>query len=307
MQKPILVILAAGMGSRYGGGGLKQIDPVGANGEIIMDFSVFDAIRAGFERVVYVIKKEMYDDFKAKIGDKVSKHIKVDYAFQDLYNLPEGFEFPEGRVKPWGTAHATLAAKDIIDAPFVVINADDYYGVQAYKMIYDFLTQENSSDKMQVAMVGYMIENTLSDNGHVARGVCELNDESYLTEINERTRIERVNGNPAFTQDDGETWTEIKEGTAVSMNFWGFPKEMMAEFEKGFVRFLENEMPKDPLKAEYFLPFLVDNVRAAGDATVKVIKCADKWYGVTYKPDKEIVVEAMKKLVKDGVYNSPLY
>lgn len=305
MKKPILVVMAAGMGSRYGG--LKQIDPVGQSGEIIMDYSIFDAMKAGFERVVFIIKKEIEKDFKEVIGDRVSKYIEVNYAYQQIDDLPEGFNIPEDRVKPWGTGHAVLAARELIDAPFAAINADDYYGVEAFKKIYDFLILEQKTEKMPITMVGYMIKNTLSDHGHVARGVCEVDENNFLVQINERTRIEKIDGKAAFTEDDGETWTAIDDNKVVSMNMWGFPCGMVKELQDKFTSFLTNDVPKNPLKSEYFLPFVVNDLLTENKAEVTVLESQDKWYGVTYKEDKEIVMDAMRKLAEDGTYPNPLW
>ena len=219
MKKPVLVVMAAGMGSRYGG--LKQIDPVDAQGHIIMDFSIFDAVRAGFEKVVFIIKKENEKDFREAIGDRLSRQIEVSYVFQDLHNLPEGYEVPKGRVKPWGTGHAVLSCIGTVDGPFAVINADDYYGKHAFQMAYDFLASgEEEQDVYQYMMVGYKLENTLTENGHVARGVCETDEEGHLIKINERTHIEKREDCTAYTEDDGKTWVEIPEGSTVSMNMW---------------------------------------------------------------------------------------
>ena len=223
MKKPVLVVMAAGMGSRYGG--LKQIDPVDKEGHIIMDFSIHDAVRAGFKKVVFIIKKENEADFKSAIGDRLSKILEVAYIFQDLHNIPEGYAVPEGRVKPWGTGHAILSCFDEIGGPFAVINADDYYGAHAFKMAYDFLSKgEEDNGVYQYMMVGYKLENTLTDNGHVARGVCVTDEEGHLITINERTHIEKREGGAAYTEDDGSTWVEIPEGSTVSMNMWGFPQ-----------------------------------------------------------------------------------
>jgi len=219
MKKPVLVIMAAGMGSRYGG--LKQIDPIDEQGHIIMDFSIFDAKRAGFEKVVFIIKKENEADFKEAIGNRIEKVMDVAYAYQDLHNIPEGFEVPEGRVKPWGTAHAVLSAIDEIDGPFVVINADDYYGRDAFHKIYKFLTRNEDDDKYRYAMVGYKLENTLTENGHVARGVCTVDENGHLVQVVERTRIERKGNGAAYTEDDGETWVPVATDSIVSMNLWG--------------------------------------------------------------------------------------
>ncbi len=306
MKKPILVIMAAGMGSRYGG--LKQIDPVGENGEIIMDFSVFDAMQAGFSKVVFVIKKELLNDFKEKVGSKLEEKIKVEYAFQNLEDVPSGFSVPEGRVKPWGTGQAVLAAKPYIDAPFAVINADDFYGREGFMKISEFFKKEKENDKMQFSMVGFKLENTLSENGHVARGVCTVDENSKLVTITERTRIERLqNTDIAFTLDDGKTWEKLEGNTAVSMNLWAFEESLIEELEKGFVKFFKEEVPKNPLKSEFFLPFLVNDLLAEGKAEVSVLHSDDKWYGVTYKEDKEIVASAISKMFKDGKYPNPLW
>ena len=218
MKKPVLVIMAAGMGSRYGG--LKQIDPIDEQGHIIMDFSIFDAKRAGFEKVVFIIKKQDEADFKEAVGNRMEKLMDVSYAYQDMANIPEGFEVPEGRVKPWGTAHAVLSAIDVVDGPFAVINADDYYGSEAFKQIYDYLSTHEDDEKYRYTMVGYKLENTVTDNGHVARGICTMNEAGELVKIEERTRIEKRNGGIAFTEDDGATWTEVPGETVVSMNMW---------------------------------------------------------------------------------------
>ena len=304
MNKATLVIMAAGMGSRYGG--LKQIDPVGKNGEIILDYSVFDAIEAGFDRVIFVIKKEIEEDFKSVMQGKFEDKIKVEYAFQDISNLPEGYSVPEGRVKPWGTGHAVLSCKDMIDGPFAVINADDYYGKETFKLIFDEVTKEKSvSDKYNFCMVGFKVENTLTENGHVARGVCQTDAEGYLTDIVERTKIAKRDGKIMFTEDE-ENWTEIPEGSTVSMNCWGFTKEMMTELGARFEGFLENNKD-NMLKCEYFLPFVVDDLLKEGKAVVKVLSTTEKWYGVTYKEDKEIVVSALREKLEKGIYPEKLW
>ncbi len=304
MSKATLVIMAAGMGSRYGG--LKQIDPVGPNGEIILDFSVYDAVKAGFDKIVFVIKKEIEEDFKNIIGNKLDGIVEVEYAFQDINNLPEGFAVPDGRIKPWGTGHAVLSCKDMIDSNFAVINSDDYYGGETFKLIYNELTREKAeSDKYQFCMVGFLVENTLTENGSVARGVCQTNEEGYLTDIVERTKIEKRNGKIAFTED-GENWTDIPEGTTVSMNCWGFTKEMMAELETRFADFL-NKNKDNMLKCEYFIPFVVDDVLKDGKAEVRVLSTKEKWYGVTYKEDRESVVTALREKIADGFYPENLW
>ena len=283
MNKPVLVVMAAGMGSRYGG--LKQIDPVDKEGHIIMDFSIYDAVKAGFRKVVFIIKKENEADFRSAIGDRLSNQLEVSYVFQDLQNIPEGYEVPEGRVKPWGTGHAVLSCINEIDGPFVVINADDYYGSHAFKMAYDFLTE----------------------NGHVARGVCVTDEEGHLLKINERTHIEKHDGGTAYTEDDGKTWTMLPEGSTVSMNMWGFSASILKELKDRFPKFLDENLKVNPLKCEYFLPFVVDELLGEKKATVKVLKSMDKWYGVTYKEDKPVVVAAIQKLKDDGLYPQRLW
>lgn len=305
MKKPVLVIMAAGMGSRYGG--LKQIDPIDNEGHIIIDFSIYDALEAGFEEVVFIIKKENEKDFRECIGNRMEKLVKVSYAFQELTDLPEGFEVPEGRKKPFGTGHAILSCKDIIDGPFAVINADDYYGKNAYKMMYDYLCKQQDDDKYRYAMVGYVLENTLTENGHVARGVCEISEDGYLQNINERTRIEKVDNGTAYTENDGATWVTIPEGSTVSMNLWGFGKSILGELEKRFTIFLEENLKENPLKCEYFLPSVIGELLNEGTATVEVMKSLDRWYGVTYREDKEKVVEAIQKLKDDGLYPKKLW
>lgn len=305
MKKPVLVVMAAGMGSRYGG--LKQIDPVDSQGHIIMDFSIYDAVKAGFEKVIFIIKKENEADFKAAIGDRMSKVIQVEYVFQDLHNLPEGYQIPEGRVKPWGTGHAILSCLGTVDAPFAVINADDYYGSHAFQIIYDYLTTHEDDEKYRYTMVGYVLENTLTENGHVARGVCVTDENSYLQEINERTHIEKRGQETAYTEDDGATWTVIPEGSTVSMNMWGFTESILGELKNRFAKFLDENLEKNPLKCEYFLPFVVDELLNEGKATVQVLRSLDKWYGVTYKEDKPVVVAAIQALKDKGLYPEKLW
>ena len=305
MKKPVLVIMAAGMGSRYGG--LKQIDPVDEQGHIIMDFSIFDAKRAGFEKVIFIIKKENEADFREVIGKRMANHMEVAYVFQDLNNLPEGFSVPEGRVKPWGTAHAVLSAIDEIDGPFAVINADDYYGRHAFQTIYNYLSTHEDDDKYRYTMVGYELQNTVTDNGHVARGICQVSDDGKLEGIQERTRIEKRDGKIAFTEDDGETWTFVPGETLVSMNMWGFTRSILDEIKAGFPAFLEKGIEENPMKCEYFLPTVVDDLEKAGRAEVTVLFSKDKWFGVTYKEDKPVVVEAIRKMKEDGLYPEKLW
>ena len=305
MKKPVLVIMAAGMGSRYGG--LKQIDPVDKEGHIIMDFSMFDAKRAGFEKVVFIIKRENEADFKEAVGNRMEKVMDVSYAFQDLNNIPEGFEVPEGRVKPWGTAHAVLSAIDLIDGPFAVINADDYYGRHAFDVNYKYLTTHEDDDNFRYTMVGYRLKNTVTDNGHVARGICELNADKELVKVTERTRIEKRDGGIAYSEDDGATWVPVDGDTLVSMNMWGFTRSILDEIRDGFPAFLEKGLKENPLKCEYFLPSVVSGLLEENRATVAVLESEDKWYGVTYKEDKPVVVESFRKLIEKGVYKEELF
>ncbi len=267
-----------------------------------MDFSIYDALAAGFEKVVFIIKKANEEAFKECIGNRMSDKIKVEYVYQELEKLPEGFSVPEGREKPFGTGHAILCCKDVLDGPFAVINADDYYGKHAYQAIYDYLTSHQDDEKYRYAMIGYYLKNTLTENGHVARGVCRTDSEGFLTGIDERTHIEKQGEKAVFTEDDGQTWTEVSMDSTVSMNMWGFSKSILQELEDGFVEFLKNDLPANPKKAEYFLPFAVDDLLAQGKASVQVLNSQDKWYGVTYKEDKEMVVNAISRLKKEGLY-----
>lgn len=305
MKKPVLVIMAAGMGSRYGG--LKQIDPIDKEGHIIMDFSIFDAKRAGFEKVVFIIKRENEADFKEVIGKRMSEHMEVAYVFQDICNIPEGYEVPEGRVKPWGTAHAVLSAIDVVDGPFAVINADDYYGKNAFQVIYDYLTTHEDDDKYRYTMVGYRLKNTVTDNGHVARGVCELDEKGNLVEVNERTQIEKRDGGIAYTEDGGKTWIPVDGDKLVSMNMWGFTRSILDEIKEGFPAFLEAGLQENPMKCEYFLPSVVSGLIEQDRATVRVLESEDKWYGVTYKEDKPVVMEAIQSLKDSGLYPEKLW
>ena len=302
MKEITLVIMAAGMGSRYGG--LKQIDPVGANGEIILDYSVYDAAEAGFDKVIFVIKHEIEEDFKKIVEGKYDGKIKVEYAFQDINNLPEGYTAPEGRVKPWGTGHAVLSCDGMIDGPFAVINADDYYGKEAFSLIYNEL--KNCESENDFCMVGFRVENTLTENGYVARGVCQTSEDGYLTDIVERTKIGVKDEKIVFTEDDGESFTELKKGSIVSMNCWGFSKMMMAELKSRFAACLDRNKD-NMLKCEYFLPFVVDELLKEGKVRVKVMDTSEKWYGVTYKEDKQTVVTALRQKVEDGLYPEKLW
>ena len=300
MKKPVLVIMAAGMGSRYGG--LKQIDPIDKEGHIIMDFSLYDAKRAGFEKAIFIIKKENEADFREAIGDRVSQYMEVSYAFQEITNIPAGYRVPEGRKKPWGTAHAVLSCIDQVDGPLAVINADDYYGVEAFQLIYDYLTTHTDDEKYRYMMVGYKLENTVTENGYVSRGICEMNENGELVGINERTRIERRGDGIAYSEDGGESWIYVSADATVSMNMWGFTRSILDEIKKGFPAFLEKGLVENPMKCEYYLPGVVSDLLAKDQASVTVLKSMDKWYGVTYKEDKPVVVEAIQKMKDDGLY-----
>ena len=307
MNKPVLVVLAAGMGSRYGG--LKQIDPVGSHGEAILDYSLFDAHEAGFETAVIIIKDMIKKDFMDTVGKRLEKcPMEIRYAYQELDKLPAGCEVPAERVKPWGTSHAVLCAKEEIgDAPFAVVNADDYYGKQAYKELYNFLSKVEDSASSDYCMVGYRLGNTVTENGSVARGVCAADEQGYLTDIVERTKIEKYEGGIHFTEDDGATWTDVDADTPVSMNMWGLTPGFLAEVEKDFPRFFKEEVPANPAKAEMFLPMTIGKLLENGKATVKVLRTADKWYGVTYAADKPQVVAALKDMADKGAYPDGLW
>ena len=302
-NKPILVVMAAGMGSRYGG--LKQIDPVGPAGEAILDYSLYDARRAGFATVVFIIKHEIEADFKATVGARaLAAGLAVRYAYQQLEILPDGFAVPEGRAKPWGTAHAILAAKEQIDAPFAVINADDYYGPTCFARIYDYLAQEHPAARPYPwAMVGFLLGNTVSENGSVSRGVCVTDEAGYLDTVTERTRIETApDGGIRYTEDGGATWAALPASTIVSMNLWGFTPDFVREAERGFAAFLQQNLPLNPLKCEYYLPSVVSAALEAGDAAVKVLTSPDKWYGITYREDKPGLVAALRRMSEEGLY-----
>ena len=305
-KKPVLVIMAAGMGSRYGG--LKQIDPVDPYGNMIIDFSIYDAKQAGFEKVIFIIKKAIDEAFREGIGKRIEKYMDVEYVYQELDVLPKGYEVPEGRVKPWGTGHAILCAAEAIDgAPFAVINSDDYYGRTAFEEIYRQLTTEQDGATYQYAMVAYDLYKTLTDNGHVARGICTADDQNHLVGIHERTRIENHGGQAEYTEDDGATWTGLPQGTIVSMNLWGFTPSFLWEAEARFPAFLDQVLAEDPQKGEYFLPSVVTQLLEEKRARVKVLRSTDKWYGVTYREDKPVVVEAIAKKTADGLYPENLW
>ncbi len=305
-RKPVLVVMAAGMGSRYGG--LKQIDPVGSHGEAILDYSLFDAHEAGFETAVIIIKKAIEKDFMDTVGKRLENcPMEIRYAFQELEKLPEGIAIPEGRVKPWGTCHAVLCAREAIDgAPFAVINADDYYGKSAFRAVYQQLLTAADGEKYDYCMVGYQLGNTVTENGSVARGVCTTDAEGFLTSIVERTRIEQYESGIHFTED-GENWEDLAFDTPVSMNLWGFTPSFLDEIVGRFLVFLKEQVPANPMKAEFYLPALVDYLLKQGKATVKVLRSADKWYGVTYAADKPVVVAALKAMAAEGKYPDGLW
>ena len=304
MKKPVLVIMAAGMGSRYGG--LKQLDPVGNHGQLIIDYSIYDARRAGFETVVFVIKPEIEADFKTAIGDRVSKVMDVKYAYQLKEDLPEGYSVPAGRTKPWGTAHAALSVRKIVDGPFAIINADDYYGPEAFQEIYNYLSTHEDGELYEYVMVGYLLKNTVTENGTVARGVCEETADHYLTQVTERTKIEKGEP-PRYTEDDGATWTDLPGDTIVSMNMWGFTRSFLDEALARFPAFLDKTLAENPEKGEYFLPTVVSQLIDEGKARVKVLRSEDKWYGVTYREDKPTVTAAIAEKTAAGLYPDRLW
>lgn len=293
------------MGSRYGG--LKQIDPVDEDGHIIIDFSIYDAYQAGFEEVIFIIKKENEKDFHDAIGRRVQEVMNVSYAFQDIHDIPEGYEVPQDRIKPWGTAHAVLCCKDHIEGPFAVINADDYYGRDAFQQIYDYLVHSEDKETYQYAMVGYQLKNTLTENGSVARGVCEVDEDGKLISVTERTQIVKRGEDAAFTEDNGTTWTELPGKTIVSMNMWGFTRGFLEEVEKGFGPFLKEGLQNSPLKCEYYLPMVVSRLLEEKKAEVAVLTTTEKWYGVTYREDKPMVEAAIRDMKSAGKYPKKLW
>ena len=299
MKNPELVIMAAGMGSRYGG--LKQIDKVDEEGHIIIDYSIYDAIKAGFRDVTFIIKKEIEKDFREVMDAHLEgKNINVKYVYQEIDKLPAGYKVPECRRKPWGTAHALLCCLGTVDAPFAVINADDYYGAHAFEKIYDFLKNTNEDGKYHFAMVGYRLKNTVTEKGSVARGVCSSDENGMLTGIVERTKISTKDGRIYYTEDDVDT--DLDPDVLVSMNLWGFTPSYLKECEARFPKFLDENLEKNPEKCEFFLPSVVSELISEGKADVRVLDNCDKWYGVTYKEDKEDVVNAFKALKAEGVY-----
>ncbi len=302
MNKPVLVVMAAGMGSRYGG--LKQIEPLGPNGEIIIDYSIHDAKKAGFETVVFIIKSSIEKDFKEAVGKRIEKTMNVLYVFQEVNDLPLGYTLPENREKPWGTAHAICAVRHVVNSPFAVINADDYYGPSAFSEVYNYLSSEKESNPYPFAMVAYNLKNTLTENGYVSRGVCSVDENDKLVEVIERTNIEKTSSGAAYLEND--KYIDIDENSYVSMNLWGFTSEFITESWDGFSKFLDKAIIENPLKGEYYLPSVVTNLIENNKAEVTVLKSRDRWYGVTYKEDKDSVKSALKAMHENGLYKNLL-
>lgn len=300
MQEPTLVILAAGMGSRFGG--LKQITAVDNHGHAIIDFSLYDAYRAGFRKVAFIIKHEIEEDFKNAIGRRMEKYFDVKYVFQQLDILPEGYSVPEGRVKPWGTGHAVMCCAGVVDGPFAVINADDFYGPTAYSTLFDFLREDRAENEH--AMVAYELRKTVTENGSVARGICSV-ENGYLTDVVERTHIEKRGDDAAFTED-GVNFVPVSGAVPVSMNFWGFGKAMLRELQQRFPAWLDENLPVNPLKCEYFLPFVANSIIKEGRGSVRILNCHETWHGITYKEDMDSVVNYLAELRSQGVYPEAL-
>ena len=307
MKETALVIMAAGIGSRFGGG-IKQLEPVGPGGEIIMDYSIYDALEAGFDKIIFIIRKDLEKDFREVIGNRIEKIAKVEYAFQELADLPAGFSVPEGRKKPWGTGQAVLSTKGLITGPFLVINADDYYGKEGFRKIHDYMVNEmdENGEVYDMCMGGFILRNTLSDNGTVTRGVCQLNGDGTLKNVTETYEIRmREDGTMEAQNEQGEP-VQVQLDQHVSMNMWGLPAAFLDELEKGFPQFL-SELQEGDIKSEYLLPKIIDKLVENGRAKVTVLETRDKWFGVTYKEDKETVVAAIRKLIADGVYPEKLF
>ena len=302
---PVLLIMAAGMGSRYGG--LKQMDPVGSGGELLLDFALYDAWMAGFKKVIFIISKEMEESFRARVDQRAGKFLETAYAVQSLSDLPPNVSVPADRKKPWGTCHAVLACRHLVDGPFAVINADDYYGPDAFQKVMDFLLAAEDARPARCCMVGYKLENTLTEHGTVARGVCEVSGDGFLTGIVERTKIAKKNGKALFTEDDGGTWEALPDGALVSMNFWGFSKSVMAALEDAFPAVLDRVLKENPLSGEFLLPFFVDQLLREGKAAFEVLLSGDRWYGVTYKEDKALVSDAIQSMKDKGLYPETLW
>lgn len=303
-MKTTLIIMAAGIGSRFGTG-IKQLAKMSPNGEIIMDYSIYDAKEAGFDKVVFIIRKDIEEEFRSVIGDRIGDQIEVEYVYQDLADIPAGFEVPEGRTKPWGTGQAVLACKDVLHEPFAVINADDYYGKEAFVKLHGFLEKYTPEKANEFCMAGFILKNTLSENGAVTRGVCKVNEEGYLTGVDETSNIVKTSEGAGV--DNEGTLTPIDAESYVSMNMWGLTPEFMQTLEDGFKEFFANMGDKNILKAEYLLPIYIDELLQAGKVSVKVLDSNDKWFGVTYKEDKEYVVKSFAKLIEDGVYKEKLF
>lgn len=303
MKNTTLVIMAAGIGSRFGGG-IKQLEPVGPNGEIIMDYSIHDAVEAGFNKVVFVIRKDLEETFKEVIGNRIAKKVNVEYAFQEIDNLPEGFSVPEGRKKPWGTGQAILSCKGIVNEPFMVINADDYYGKNAFKLIHDYLVGDHAVEGYDICMAGFILGNTLSDNGAVTRGICVLDEAGHLIGVDETGGIVKT-ADGAECEKDGKI-VPVDANSHVSMNMWGFTPDFLDVLDAGFKDFLKG-LSADDIKKEYLLPGVVDTLIKEGKTKVVVIETTDKWFGVTYKEDKQSVVDSIKALVDKGDYPASLY
>ncbi len=307
MKETALVIMAAGIGSRFGGG-IKQLEPVGPNGEIIMDYSIYDALKAGFDKIVFIIRKDLEKDFREIIGNRIEKVAKVEYAFQEISDLPEGFSVPEGRKKPWGTGQAVLSAKKLVNGPFLVINADDYYGKEGFQKIHDYMVEHMDEDGQvyDMCMGGFILRNTLSDNGTVTRGVCVLNEDGSLKDVTETYEIRMNEDGTMQAQDEQGSPVKVQADQHVSMNMWGLPVSFMDELEKGFPEFLAG-LKEGDVKAEYLLPKIIDKLVKEGRAKVAVLETRDKWFGVTYKEDKETVVSSIRSLISDGVYPERLF
>lgn len=306
MKDTTLVIMAAGIGSRFGGG-IKQLAPVGPNGEIIMDYSIHDALEAGFNKIIFIIRKDLEKDFREIIGNRIEKIAHVEYAFQELEELPAGYQVPAGRTKPWGTGQAVLAVKGMVHEPFLVINADDYYGKEGFFKIHDYMVHEmdTESDVYDMCMGGFILENTLSDNGTVTRGVCQVNEDGTLRDVTETFDIEWKDGSLKANDQQGNP-VSVNPDQHVSMNMWGLPPRFLEELETGFPEFLD-QIPEGNLKAEYLLPRIIDKLIKSGKGKVKVLETRDKWFGVTYQEDKAAVVDSIRRLIEEGVYKEKLY
>lgn len=299
MDKPVLVVLAAGMGSRYGG--MKQLDPVGPSGQLIIDYSIFDARRAGFEKVIFIIRQEFEADFRKAIGDRLSRLMEVEYAYQSLDDLPAPYTVPEGRTKPFGTGQAVLSARNLIHGPFAVINSDDYYGPEAFRVMYEYLSTHADTQQYQYCMVGYQVKNTVTENGSVSRGVCVVGSDGMLESVTERTKIVQ-DKDGVIRYADGDGWVDLPGDTLVSMGIWGLTASFMQEAQDRFSGFLAESLPKDPMKCEYFLPTIISDLIGEGKAQVRMLHSTDKWYGVTYREDKPGVMAALARLTEEGLY-----